>query len=71
MEPLPPKALSFKGRDGPCFMHIENLQGLSKNTSVKIYACCAQQLNQDPQVPRRAPAALDHAIHDKYNLYNP
>ena len=27
--------------------------------------------NHDPQMPLRAPAALDHAIHDKYNLCNP
>ena len=27
--------------------------------------------NQDPHVPLRAPAALDHVIRDKYNLCNP
>ena len=43
MELPSPKALSYKGRDGPCLMHIETLQGLSKNTSVKIYVYCAHQ----------------------------
>ena len=40
--PPPPIALSYKGRDGSCFMHIETLQGYVKeHISENICVLCS------------------------------